>query len=406
MLANPATSLNIATPSLDLQNSMMTLPPPPTIAEPAILVVDDDARACFAMGEVLRSLGCRIVEAHSGDEALLLAAAQAFAIVLLDVRMPGLDGFATAQALREEGLNRQTPIIFLSAQEDAGDVRRAYAMGASDYPVKPFDPTVLLAKVDIFVSLHRRGEELRQRTVALREAELAAVLADEKLKSAEERNRLREVFIGVLGHDLRNPLGAIGMGAQLLLTQELPPPARVVVGKILASVTRMSALIRDVLDFARGELGGGIPIAPVDTNMAHVCQAVVEEHRMRTPEREIHLALHGNLRGRWDRERAEQALSNLISNAIQHGVGDLTVTARDDGEHVVVETHNLGPAIATDALATVFEPFRKADPSAQGLGLGLYIVFEIARAHGATIEVESSTERGTTFTIRWPRVPA
>lgn len=368
-------------------------------AEPSILVVDDDRRSRFALVEMLRPLGCSVIEADSGDAALELAAQQSFAVALLDVRMPGRDGFATAHALREGGENRQTPLIFLSAHQDPADAHRAYAMGASDYLAKPIDATALLAKVDIFVSLHRR-------TLALRNAEVAALLADEKLAMAEERNRLRDVFIGVLGHDLRNPLGAIGMGAQVLLTQELPPPARVVVGKILSSVTRMSSLIRDVLDFARGQLGGGIPIAVADTNMAHVCEAVVEEHRMRTPSREIHLHTHGNLRGRWDRERAEQALSNLLSNAIQHGTGDITVIARDEGDAVVVTTHNLGPPIPADALTAVFEPFRKADSSASGLGLGLYIVREIARAHGASVDVDSSAEHGTSFTIRWPRAPA
>jgi signal transduction histidine kinase len=386
------------------ESTLPSLTTSTSLSEPSILVVDDDAKSRFATMEILRPLGCSIEEAESCERALQRAAARTFTVILLDVRMPRRDGFATAEALRAEGENHRTPIIFHTADPQPTDVRRAYALGASDFLAKPFDPTVLLAKVDIFISLQRRSEELRQRTIALRDAEVTAVLAAEALKSAHERDRLRDVFIGILGHDLRNPLGAIGMGAQLLLTHELPPTSRVVVGKILSSVERMGALIRDVLDFARGQLGNGIPIAVVETNMASACQAVVDEQRLRWPTRTIDLDLHGDLRGRWDRERVEQALSNLVSNAIQHGTGDVRVIARGEQDAVVVAVHNVGTPIPKDALSDVFEPFRKADTSAAGLGLGLYIVREIVRAHRADIEVESTLAQGTSFTIRWPRL--
>lgn len=168
----------------------------------------------------------------------------------------------------------------------------------------------------------------------------------------------------------------------------------------------MSNLIRDVLDFARGQLGGGIPIAPTETNMAHACESVVEEHRLRAPSREIDLEVRDDLRGRWDRERVEQALSNLVSNALQHGDGAVKVRAFVDEATVIVEVHNEGTPIPADLQATIFEPFRKGDASAAGLGLGLYVVREIARAHGAVADVESSWDHGTTFRVSWPRISA
>jgi signal transduction histidine kinase len=397
-----------ATPSLSLGLAMTrTMDDNDRSYEPDILVVDDDDKGRYATVELLRPLGCRVVQAASGDEALRLCEEHTFALVLLDVHMPVRDGFDTACLLRERGENRRTPIIFLSADHDPAKVRRAYASGASDYLAKPYDPVALLSKVDVFMALHRRTEELRRSLAALRNAELASARADDALESAEERHRLRDVFIGILGHDLRNPLGAAAMGAQILLSDvDLSPKARTVAAKILKSTERMSALIRDVLDFARGQLGDGIPIIRVVTNMAHACEAVVEEHRLRTPARGILLEVRDDLRGRWDRERVEQALSNLVSNALQHGDGDVRVSARalgDPDDSVVVEVHNGGAPIPAELLPTVFEPFRKADTSAAGLGLGLYVVREIARAHRAALEVVSDAEAGTTFRITWPR---
>lgn len=370
----------------------------------SILIVDDDRRGRFATAELLRPLGCQIVEAASGEAALRLAAGQTFAVVLLDVRMPGRDGFETAVELRLTEANASTPIIFLSAQHDDAYASRAYSTGASDYLPKPFDAIALLSKVEVFLALHRRTAELRRQGEALRDAELAAARADDALRLSEQRQRLRDVFIGILGHDLRNPLGAVAMAAQLLLVEELSPKARGLAAKILASTERMSELIRDVLDFARGQLGGGIPIAPTETNMAHACESVVEEHRLRSPTRRIDLDVHDDLRGRWDRQRVEQALSNLVSNALQHGDGAVEVCAFVVDDSVVVEIHNAGTPIAPELLPGIFEPFRKGDASAAGLGLGLYVVREIARAHGAVAEVESSWEQGTTFRVSWPRV--
>jgi signal transduction histidine kinase len=363
----------------------------------SILIVDDDARARYATSELLRPLGCDVVEAASGEAALQLAEHTTFAVVLLDVRMPGRDGFDTAVELRRTEVNASTPLIFVSAHHDEAYANRAYSTGASDYLAKPFDALALRAKVAVFVSLHRRNEDVKRQM-------LAAARVEDELRVSEERQRLRDVFIGILGHDLRNPLGAVAMGAQLLLLEELSPKARNVVAKILAGTEKMSHLIRDVLDFARGQLGGGIPIFPTETNMAHACESVVEEHRLRSPSRQIDLDVRDDLRGRWDRERVEQALSNLVSNALQHGDGKVEVRAYVADGAVVVEVHNSGTPIPAELLASIFEPFRKGDASAAGLGLGLYVVREVARAHGAVAEVESSRHGGTTFRISWPRV--
>jgi PAS domain S-box-containing protein len=217
----------------------------------------------------------------------------------------------------------------------------------------------------------------------------------------------RERFIGILGHDLNNPLAAILMGAEVL--EKLPGPYAKAARTIARSAHRMEAMIHDLLDFARGRLGGGIPIAPTQCDLRLLCDKVVEEMEQAYPTRVMSFAGIGDLRGEWDPDRVEQVLSNLIGNAIKHGRGPVLVMGHEDGDDVVTTIHNQGPAIPAEAIPTLFEPFTTAHvgdgnrASHKGLGLGLYIVSEIVHAHGGTISVSSVEGQGTTFTIRWPR---
>jgi len=216
----------------------------------------------------------------------------------------------------------------------------------------------------------------------------------------------REQFIAILGHDLRNPLAAILMGAEIL--GELPEPHRSVVARLVRSGHRIEAMIRDLLDFARGRLGGGIPVVPQPCDLLTVCNEVVEEMKQAHPERAIGFEAVGDLRGDWDPDRVEQLISNLVGNAVAHGTGPVRVTARDEGDDVVTTVHNQGPAIPSALLPILFEPFTRPASAAdggpsKGLGLGLYIASEIVHAHGGTLSVVSRDDEGTTFTIRWPR---
>lgn len=216
----------------------------------------------------------------------------------------------------------------------------------------------------------------------------------------------REQFIGILGHDLRNPLTAIQMAVEVL--GDLPDPYAPVVARAARSAQRIEAMIRDLLDFARGRLAGGIPIAPRPCDLRVICDAVVQEMQQAHPARAIRFEGAGDLRGDWDPDRVEQVVSNLVGNAVTHGIGSVRVTGRDDGAEVVTTVHNQGPAIPAAVIPILFEPFKRAAADAdgatsQGLGLGLYIASEIVHAHGAAISVASKEGEGTTFTIRWPR---
>jgi signal transduction histidine kinase len=225
-------------------------------------------------------------------------------------------------------------------------------------------------------------------------------------------DRSRELFLGVLGHDLRGPLGAVLNSAQyLLLSGELSGAQTKAASAIWRSGTRLQAMVSDLLDVARTRLGQTLPIARRQTDLADICRQVVEERHAHHPEHTVALTTSGNLAGMWDDARLAQMLSNLVDNAILHGAIGRPVTVSISGEEqqVLLSVHNEGNPIAESARHRIFEPLTRAEPDASderkagGLGLGLYIVRAIAEAHGGSVDVSSSEERGTTFTVRLPR---
>lgn len=224
---------------------------------------------------------------------------------------------------------------------------------------------------------------------------------------AQSRDALRDRFIGVLGHDLRNPLASALFAVEVLRSHATAGPAHNPLETLGRALDRMSRMIGDVLDFARGHLGDGIPARPIAADMAEVCRSAVAEARSAHPHRTIDLSVTGDLVGTFDRDRVLQALVNLLTNAVQHGEDPIVVTAMEaeDRRAVLTRVTNGGKPIARETLNKLFDPFTSGSPGrGSSLGLGLYIVAEIARAHGGTCEV-SSSEGETAFTIRWPRTP-
>jgi PAS domain S-box-containing protein len=242
----------------------------------------------------------------------------------------------------------------------------------------------------------------------------ATDITDQKRAQEELTQALvfREQMMGVLGHDLRNPLSAVRALASLLLRREdLPENVREGLAEIGRAGQRMLEMIGTLLDFTGSRSNGGLPIAPVPTDLHEVCRAVVDELLAAEPGRTIELDLEGDGRGTWDPARMAQVVSNLVANALEHGAKDgaVRVSVGGDEEEAVLEVHNEGPAIAPELMAVMFEPFCRGsvlrDASHfRGLGLGLYIVSQVVSAHGgASIAVDSTAERGTTFTVRLPR---
>lgn len=238
-------------------------------------------------------------------------------------------------------------------------------------------------------------------------------LAESITRYTQDLDHSKEMFLAILGHDLRTPLGAVMMSAEFMLeTKELKEPHLTLASRIVSSSKRMNQMIGALLDFTRSRLGGGIPIVRAEMDMGKVVHDVVNEISAAHPDRTIKVDARGALRGEWDCPRISQLLSNLIGNAMEYGSAGTvaTVDVQADDKEITVAIHNQGDVIPPDKLNGIFNPMKRSEAgnAAAGgdsgnLGLGLYIADRIVHAHKGRIEVESSEERGTTFTVHLPR---
>ena len=238
-------------------------------------------------------------------------------------------------------------------------------------------------------------------------------LAESITRYTQDLDHSKEMFLAILGHDLRTPLGAVMMSAEFMLeTKELKEPHLTLASRIVSSSKRMNQMIGALLDFTRSRLGAGIPIVRADMDMGKVVHDVVNELSAAHPDRTIKVDARGALRGEWDCPRISQLLSNLISNAVEYGsVGTVAaVDVQSDDKEITVAVHNQGDVIPPDELRGIFNPMKRSEAGSAAaggasgnLGLGLYIADRIVHAHKGRIEVESSEERGTTFTVHLPR---
>ncbi|CRM01898.1 MULTISPECIES: sensor histidine kinase [Pseudomonas] len=226
----------------------------------------------------------------------------------------------------------------------------------------------------------------------------------------------RNVFLGILGHDLRTPLGAILLGADILRrSEELGERGNKVAGQIYTSVQRASQIVGDLLDLTRCQMGPGIPVKRVDVDLAPICERIVEEMRSFHPHAQLKYETTAPALGAFDGARMEQVFSNIISNAVQHGDARLPITVRlavSEGS-LVFTVHNQGAPIPEDVLPFIFNPMGRFSQRsviehgpAEGLGLGLFIASEIVAAHDGSIEVTSTSQWGTEFRVTVPLVAA
>ncbi|WGS48125.1 GAF domain-containing sensor histidine kinase [Paraburkholderia sp. D15] len=227
------------------------------------------------------------------------------------------------------------------------------------------------------------------------------------LFNERETASLREQFIAVLGHDLRNPLSAVSATAELLALRKHEPDLVKIGLRLKATTLRMARLIDDVMDFARGRLGSGIGVSIDEVDdLDTALRMVVAELREAHPDRLLADDIAIGARVRCDRTRVQQLLSNLVGNAVTHGAAafPVRVLARIEGAELVLSVVNGGEEIAPEVLARVFEPYWRPATSKPGggLGLGLYICKQIVSAHGGTLEVQSSAQDGTRFVARLP----
>jgi signal transduction histidine kinase len=361
-----------------------------------ILIVDDRAEKRLALSALLSELGENLVLADSGKEALRQVLRADFAVILLDIHMPDMDGFETATLIRARKSSRSTPIIFLTAHTDDLYETRSYELGGVDFMLTPAVPAILKAKVGVFVDLARKTEQVR------RQAE------------EQEANRLKDEFLAVVSHELRSPLNAILGWTRILRTTSIDP-ARTARGLevIERNADAQLRLIEDLLDTSR-ITAGVLSIATRPLALGPIVEVAVDALRPAADAKGV--ALSASLDGGdglvdGDADRLQQAVTNLLTNALKFtpkgGRVEARLARRDT--FFELEIRDTGDGIDPSFLPYVFDRFRQAQTSTRrqgGLGLGLGIVRHVVELHGGSVRAESAgRNQGSTFLVRLPALP-
>jgi signal transduction histidine kinase len=397
-----------------------------------ILLVDDNLANLLSLETVLQAPDRNLVRASSGNDALKFLLNEDAAVILLDVRMPVINGIETAALIRGRERTRNVPIIFLTAYESAGKAHatQGYALGAVDYITKPIDPEALKSKVAVFVELFRKTEEIKalyadlQRHAAALEQEIAdrkraekeradvLVRAQAEQTKAEEANRLKDEFLATVSHELRAPLTAMLGWVALIRGERLDKETK---ERALETVERnvytQKKLVDDLIDISSIVTGNfSLDIEPTD--LFYVVESAVESVRHKAEAKGVRLkkdldqAVH---MFHLDPNRFQQVIWNLVQNAVKFtpAGGLVEVHLRYLNGRAEIEVIDTGIGIAPEFLPFVFDRFRQANGSITrkhgGLGLGLAIVQSLVEMHGGTVGVESAGEgQGSTFKITLP----
>jgi two-component system, sensor histidine kinase len=419
-----------------------------------ILVVDDNPRNLLAIDAALGDFAGSVVKAKSGEDALRALLRQDYAVILLDVQMPGLDGFETARLIRSRDRCKHTPIIFVTAfDQKREEVLRGYQLGAVDFLFKPITPEILKAKVAAFVELRKHVAEIARQGKLLREqerrmqedrlneersrweADSLRRMAEENAKRAEQlglivaereraqaeltrvvqelslADRRKNEFLATLAHELRTPLSPIALGIDLL--QDLVPENGEVT-RVLAAMRRQSShlvrLVDDLLEVSRISRGkiqlqqAALSLNEAITQAAGMCQSLIEEreHTLEIDMPAEPLYIDG------DRVRMTQVIVNLLTNAARYTApgGRIRIACAREGASAVVRVTDTGRGMTPELMNRVFDIFEQGEAGSEdksGLGIGLALVKQLVDLHGGEVEAHSDgLERGSTFTVTLP----
>lgn len=395
----------------------------PNSEKPKILVVNDDAASLLALTSLLElwaeECNYEVLSARSGQDALREVLRHDFAVILLDVNMPGMDGFETAEAIHQRPRSADIPIIFVTAfLADEIDRLKAYQRGAADFLFTPVIPQVLRAKVQVFVALatkneqlKRQAEKLSQRTTELTATNKRLVREMEERRAAERKSSAKDEFLAMLGHELRNPLSAISSASSLLgmpgAGAESSGRARLIIQR---QTQHLSRIVDDLLDLSRA-MSGKILLSKKRIDIGPLVSGCLDTFRAtgRTAGYQLDVRLGaGWVEG--DPTRLEQIATNLIDNALKYtpsgGSIGIAIDAVDD--EVVLTVSDSGVGIPPDLLPHVFDVFVQGsisiDRSQGGLGIGLSLVRRLVELHGGSVSATSiGAGAGSTFEIRLPR---
>ncbi|MGF6181476.1 signal transduction histidine kinase [Massilia sp. UYP32] len=390
--------------------------------KPKILVVNDDPASLLALTSLLDGRADEgnysVLSARSGQEALRQVLLHDFAVILLDVNMPGMDGFETAEAIHQRPRSADIPIIFVTAfLADEIDRLKAYQRGAADFLFTPVIPQILHAKVSVFVTLAMKNEELKRQAEKLSQhaSELTAtnrrlVREMEERRAAERKSHAKDEFLAMLGHELRNPLSAITSASSLIGLPGAAPDTVLRARSIIQRQSQhLSRIVDDLLDLSRA-MSGKILLARQATDLSTLVASCLETFRATGRTAGYRIAV--DLAPGWvdgDPTRLEQIVSNLLDNALKYtpSGGAIDIALARAGDEVVLSVRDSGVGIPPELLPQVFDVFVQGaisiDRSQGGLGIGLSLVRRLVELHGGSVAADSpGAGLGSSFTIRLP----
>ncbi|WP_313085796.1 hybrid sensor histidine kinase/response regulator [Pseudomonas sp.] len=387
--------------------------------EANLLIVDDLPENLLALQALLRAPGIRVHQAESAEQALELLLRHEFALAILDVQMPGMDGFQLAELMRSTERTKQIPIVFVSAAgRELNYAFKGYETGAVDFMHKPLDTHAVQSKVSVFVDLYRNRKRMaRQLDELERSRREQEVLLDELRHTKaelEDAVRMRDDFMSIVSHELKTPLNTLILEVQLRKLQLArhnlaafsEDKLRQMVDKDERQIQSLIRLIDDMLDVSRIRTGK-LSIRPTPVDIGKLVASVVDNF---APQMEasgciLQFQQCEPLQGVWDEFRIEQVVANLLTNAMRYGAGQpVQVSVSRRGEYACVEVRDHGIGISPASLERIFCQFERAEgsESSAGLGLGLYIAEQIVTAHGGRIQVESEAGEGALFRVLLP----
>jgi len=381
--------------------------------KPLILIVDDNSVSIRMLVHVLKNKDYDLAISRNGSQALTMLDDIQPDLILLDIMMPDLDGFKVCRTLKDNPRTKEIPIIFLTAKEETEDLVQAFELGAVDYVTKPFNGLELLARVQTHLDLKFARDTQKELLIKLEEKLMEIKENNEKL---EELNKIKNEFLGMAAHDLRNPLGVIQVTSEYLLISDLNDNLSEEQIDLLREINTSSEYMRDMLNellditaIEAGQLKLEIKVEDYITFLKHI----IKLNKPLADRKEISLGLDVN--GiippmSFDRNKITQVLNNLITNAIKFSWPDteITVEVRKEQDYIITGIIDQGQGIPSDEINNMFKPFQKTSVKAtageRSTGLGLAITKKIVEGHGGKISVESLVGKGTKFYFTLPVV--
>lgn len=384
-----------------------------------LLIVDDLPENLLALGALIQGEDREVHQAQSAEQALSLLLDHEFALAILDVQMPGMNGFELAELMRGMEKTRNVPIVFVTAAgREMNYAFKGYESGAVDFLHKPLDTVAVKSKVSVFIDLFRQRKALDRQLQALEHsrAEQEQLLAQLQVARGElERAvRMRDDFMSIVSHEVRTPLNGLILETQLRrmhlsrgnLAAFSEDKLKAMVERDERQINSLIRLVEDMLDVSRIRTGK-LSIRPKAFDLGQLVQGLVQNFSAQAGALETHIELQRcqTLQGEWDEFRIEQVLANLLSNALRYGERKpVQVRLFEEGAMACVQVQDSGIGISAQNQQRIFQQFERvaAQQASGGLGLGLYISEQIVLAHGGRIQVDSSEGSGATFSVYLP----